>query len=165
LSAIDIILQRRSIRKYKNEEVSAEVREKIIESGRQAPSAANRQPWHFILVTDSKVKEDLSQSRYRAFIKDASFTVVGINLPYDEISEKWGVVDVTIALQNMVLAAEILGVGSCWIGGFYEAKIKEILHIPNEAKVVALVSFGIPAERPAPRPKKELKEILHYNKW
>jgi len=165
LSCIDLILNRRSIRKYKKEQVPESVKAKIIEAGRQAPSAANRQPWHFILIDDPGMKGELGKSRFGAFIKDSSFTIVGVSLPTDEVAKKWGVVDVTIALQNMVLAAEVQGVGSCWIGGFNEDDVKKILGIPQEAKVVALISFGLPDESPAPRSKKQLSEILHQNKW
>ncbi|MBN1683715.1 nitroreductase family protein [Candidatus Bathyarchaeota archaeon] len=165
MSCINLILNRKSIRKYKKEPIPETIRDKIIEAGRQAPSAANRQPWHFILVTDSAVKDELSKSRFSSFIKDASFIIVGVCLPYDQVSKIWGVVDVTIALQNMVLAAEVQGVGSCWIGGFNENEVKALFNIPLEAKVVALISFGFPDEKPSIRQKKELQEILHKNKW
>jgi len=165
LSCIEKILKRRSIRRYKKEPVSEEVRERILEAGRQAPSAGNRQPWHFIVVTDPKLKEKLSTGRFNYFIRDSAFTIVGVVLPYDAVSEKWGVVDVTIAMQNMVLAAEVQGVGSCWIGDFKDEEVKILLGIPEKAKVVALLPMGFPDEQPGPKPKKPLSEIFHYNRW
>ncbi|RLI07801.1 nitroreductase [Candidatus Bathyarchaeota archaeon] len=165
MSCIEKILKRRSIRRYRKEPVPDEVRDRILEAGRQAPSAANRQPWHFIVVTDPELKEKLATGRYNRFIRDSTFTIVGVSLPYDPVSEKWGVIDVTIAMQNMVLAAEVQGVGSCWIGDFKEDEVKELLGIPEEAKVVALLPMGLPDEQPGPKPKKPLSEIVHYNKW
>ena len=78
---------------------------------------------------------------------------------------RWSTVDVSIALQNMVLAAEAQGLGSCWIGDFNKSEIKELLGVPGNLSVVALVAFGYPAEKPAPRTKKNLKEIVHYDKF
>jgi nitroreductase len=165
LSCIDKILNRRSIRRYKKEPVPDEVKAKILEAGRQAPSAANRQPWHFVVCDDQTMKEKLSKGKWCGFIKDSSFTIVGVSLPFDEISRKWGVVDVTIALQNMVLAAEVQGVGSCWIGDFEEDDVKKVLGIPSEANIVALLPFGLPDEKPSSRTKKPLMEIVHSNRW
>ncbi len=164
-SCIEKILNRRSIRKYKKEKVPEDIKNKILEAGRQAPSASNRQPWHFILVEDQATKEKLSKGKWSGFVKDSSFVVIGISLPLDEGGRKWGVVDVTIALQNMVLAAEVQGVGSCWIGDFKEEELKSELGIPEAAKVVALIPFGLPDEKPGPRTKKLLNEILHINRW
>lgn len=165
MSCIEKILKRRSIRHYKRKSIPDEIRDRILEAGRQAPSAANRQPWHFVVVTDAELKGRLATGRYNSFIEESAFTVVGVVLPYDRVSEKWGVVDVTIAMQNMVLAAEVQGVGSCWIGDFKEEEVKRLLGMPEEAKVVALITMGFPDEQPEPKPKKPLSEIVHYNRW
>ncbi len=165
MSCIETILKRRTIRRYKKEPIPQEVQDRILEAGRQAPSASNRQPWHFVVVSDPEMKEKLATGRYNGFIKDSVFTVVGVALPFDATSEKWGVVDVTIALQNMVLAAEVQGVGSCWIGDFREDELRNLLSIPEKAKVVALISFGLPDETPGPKQKKPLNEMIHVEKW
>jgi len=165
MSCIDKILGRRSVRRYRGEPVPDDVMGRILEAGRQAPSAANRQPWHFVVVTDQETKDKLATGRYNGFIRDSAFTVVGVALPYDRVSEKWGVIDVTIAMQNMVLAAEVQDVGSCWVGDFNEEVVKSLLGIPKEAKVVALLPMGIPDEQPGPKTKKPLDEIVHYNNW
>ena len=112
-----MILKRRSIRKYSSEPVPEEVRAKILEAGRQAPSAVNAQPWHFIVIDDPALKEKLaSTGRWRSFVKDCSFVVVGLYKSNNPVTKRWGQVDTVIALQNMVLAAQVQGVGSCWIG-------------------------------------------------
>ena len=165
MSGIDLILKRRSIRKYSSEPVSEEVKAKILEAGRQAPSAANVQPWHFIVVDDPALKERLaSTGRFRSFIKDCSFVVVGIYKSRNPIMKRWGQVDTVIALQNMVLAAQVQGVGSCWIGDL-SGDVKGILGIPGGAEIVAMVSFGIPDEEPGQKSKKDHKKIFHYNRW
>ena len=161
MSLLNVIFNRASVRRYTSEPVSEEVLKNILEAGRRAPSATNAQPWHFIVVTDQKIKEALSKRRWTGFVKDAAFVVIGCG----EKQSRWSRVDVTIALQNMVLAAEAQGLGSCWIGDFSQSELKEILGIPDNLKVIALVSFGYPAEKPAPCDKKSLEEIVHYNRF
>jgi len=161
MSLLDVIFRRRSIRRYKSKPVPDDVLKNILEAGRLAPSGDNAQPWHFIVVADSEIKRELSKGMWRRFIKDSAFIIVGCGEKYD----KWSTVDVTIALENMVLAAEAQNVGSCWIGAFEEEEVKELLGVPDNLKVVALVSFGYPAEKPSPRNKKNLESIVHYNRF
>jgi len=161
MSLLDVIFRRRSIRRYKSKPVPDDVLKNILEAGRLAPSADNIQPWHFIVVTAPEIKRELSRGMWRSFIKDSAFTIVGCG----DKTNKWSTVDVAIALENMVLAAEAQEVGSCWIGAFEEEEIKKLLGIPGNLKVVALVSFGYPAEKPNPRNKKNLETIVHYNRF
>lgn len=161
MSLLDVIFRRRSIRRYKSKPVPDDVLKNILEAGRLAPSADNIQPWHFIVVTAPEIKRELSGGMWRGFIKDSAFTIVGCG----DKTNKWSTVDVAIALENMVLAAEAQEVGSCWIGAFEEEEIKKLLGIPGNLKVVALVSFGYPAEKLNPRNKKNLETIVHYNRF
>jgi nitroreductase len=165
MSLVDVILSRRSIRSYERKKVPKGVLNRILEAGRQAPSASNVQPWHFIVLTDFEVKEKLSHGRWNTFVKDSAFTVVGCAHVGDSYGQKWSTVDTTIALQNMVIAAWALGVGSCWIGDFIEEDVKKLLNIPEDWRVLALISFGYPAEQPGSSWKKPLTEIVSYNKF
>jgi nitroreductase len=81
------------------------------------------------------------------------------------LTGKWAVVDATIAMQNMVIAAWTIGVGSCWIGACNEEKVKEMLKIPDKWKVVALITLGYPAEQPKPRKKKPFEELFSFNSF
>ena len=162
-SLIDVILSRRSVRRYKKKAVSEEVMKNILEAGRLAPLANNRQPWKFIVVTDEKLKMRLSKRRWSWFIRDSAFTVVGCGYCGDEEAKKWSTVDTSIALENMVLAAWSMDVGSCWIGDFDEVEVKSLLGIPEEWKVVSLVSFGYPENVPPAPMKKSLNEVVSYN--
>ncbi len=137
----------------------------LLEAGRQAPSAVNFQPWHFIVVDDPVLKERLaSTGRFRSFVKDCSFVVVGLYRSRNPIALRWAQIDIVIALQSMVLAAQVQGVGSCWIGDL-SGDVKGLLGIPGGAEVVAMVSFGIPDEEPGKKSKKDPKKIFHYNRW
>ena len=143
MSLIDKVLSRRSIRAYTDKSIPTPVLNNILEAGRQAPSAGNGQPWHFIAVTDEEIKQKLSWGRVNWFIKDAPLTIVGCATTD---TGNWSIMDTTIALQNMVIAAWAMGVGSCWLGAFKEGDVKQLLNIPDDWKVVALVTFGYPAE-------------------
>lgn len=164
MSLLDVILSRRSIRRYENKEIPKDVLDKIVEAGRQSPSAANRQPYRFVIVTDSEIKKEL-HGMFSRFLKNAPVVIVGCANPKALSTGKWATVDTTIALESMVLAAWSLGVGSCWIGSFKEQKIKDSLKIPQDWKVVALVTLGYPAETPKPRKKKPTNELFSLNQF
>jgi nitroreductase len=165
LTTIETVLSRRSIRQYEKREIPKEILENILEAGRQAPSAANRQPVHFIVITNEKLKKELAKGRYNRFIKDAPITIIGCANKGPILTRKWSIVDTTIALQNMVIAAWTMGIGSCWIGDFKEKHVKELLKIPNMWKIVALITFGYPAEHPDSRTKKPMTEIVSFNNF
>ena len=165
LSLVDVILSRRSIRKYLDKPIPEDVTNQILEAGRQAPSAGNRQPWRFIVITDQRIKEALSHGKYNTFLKEAPVAIVACGYTGTEQSRKWSTVDTSIAVENMVLAAWSLGVGSCWIGDFVESEVKKLLGIPDDYGVVTLLSLGYPAETKAARPRKSLGEIISYDRW
>jgi nitroreductase len=163
MSVLDLILNRRSIRRYEAKDLPEDVMKKILEAGRQAPSAVNKQPIHFIIVKDHELAKKFSNLPFNGFIKDAPAVVVGCADIKSLFTGKWAVVDATIAMQNMVIAAWALGVGSCWIGAFDENKVKESLKVPDKWKVVALLTLGYPAEQPKPGKKKSIEELFSFN--
>lgn len=165
VSLVDIVLSRRSIRHYEKREIPKDVLDKILEAGRQAPSAANRQPFRLIVLTDSEIKKELSKGLWNRFIKDSQITIVGCANISDTLTGKWAVVDTSIALQSMVIAAWAMGVGSCWVGDFKEETVKKLLGIPDKWKIVALVTLGYPDEQPHPRRKKPFEELASFNKF
>ena len=165
LSLVDVILNRRSIRSYEDKEIPQEILRQVLEAGRQAPSAANRQPIRFVVVTDSEAKIEFSKSMFGKHIKNAPVVIVGCADEKSILTGRWAVVDATIALQNMVIAAWALGIGSCWIGSFSEEKVKELLKIPDKWRVVALLTLGYPAEQPKAKNRKPFEELFSFNKF
>lgn len=165
MSLSDIVLSRRSIRRYEKREIPKDVLDAILEAGRQAPSAANRQPYHFVVITDNAIKKALSKGMFNRFIQDSPVIIIGCANIGDILTGKWAVIDTSIAMQNMVISAWAKDVGSCWIGDFKEDDVKQLLKIPNKWKVVAILSFGYPAENPQPRKKKSLDELVSYDKF
>jgi len=164
MSLVDLVLSRRSIRRYEQKDIPKDVLDRVLEAGRQAPSAMNRQPWHFVVLMDYGIKKKLSGGLFNRHIKDSAFTLVGC-ASTGIIDRKWSTVSTSIALQNMVIAAWAMGVGSCWIGDFKEEQVKQLLNIPDKWKVVALVSFGYPAEKPKAKRRKPLEKIVGFNKF
>ncbi len=164
MDVFEAIRVRRSIRKYLPEPIPHEKLELIFEAARCAPSAANRQPWNFIVVQDAEGKKALAgAANKQTFLSDAAAIVAAVSDP--EVSAKWHEKDTMIALEHMTLAATALGYGTCWIGAFDEEAVKRLLNIPEKMRVVALLPIGIPKETPAPRPRKGLSEIIFKEKW
>ena len=162
MSVFDTIKDRRSIRTYKDEAIPKDKLDKLMDAARLAPSAGNRQIWKFIVVENEQIKNQLvTACNNQAFVGTASLVIAGIG----DSDQKWHQVDLAIALEHIVLGAVELGLGSCWIGAFNEEEVKRILKIPQDKKVVALLTVGIPAESPAARPRKAQEEIVAFNEY
>ena len=160
LDTIAAILQRRSIRTYRPDPVPEEDLRTILECGRQAPSAGNRQPWEFIVVREPQRRRQVAEAcKGQTWGADAAVIICGIGLP--EKSEKWWPVDTAIAMQNMILAAAALGYGTCWVGAFDEDQVKAALGIPDSVRVVALTPLGVPDVSPDARPRKDWPDVFH----
>jgi nitroreductase len=165
MEPIDTLLTRRTIRKYTDTPIPQHKIDKILEAGRQSPSAVNRQPWHFILITDQKIKDKLGSGLFNRHIRQSAFTIAGTYTTNDPVSKRWGLIDTTIALQTMAIAAHLQGIGTCWIGDYNEPKLRDTLNIPENTQIAALITFGNPHHTPKPKKKKPLNTILHTNTW
>jgi len=141
-----------------------------LEAGRLAPSADNRQPWRFVVVTNDKIKEKLRAAYDEEWFVSAPVIIVGCAVPKEawvrmDGQEYW-MVDVAIAMQNMILTATELGLGTCWIADFDEEAARKPLKLPLGVRVVAMTPLGYPAEQKRPvGNRKPLSEIVHYNNW
>lgn len=178
MDVFEAIRTRRSIRVYEDKPVEEEKLKRVLEAARLAPSAGNRQPWRFIVINDRKVIEELKMIKekmmpparrpYRGPLATAPIVIVGCAIPSESFpgTDFWKI-DVSIALQNLVLAAWELGLGTCWIGVFHdENDVKKVLGIPDDVRVVAMVTLGYPAEKKDPvTDRKPLEEIVKYNHW
>jgi nitroreductase len=176
----DVINTRRSIRNYSDQPIEENKLEIILESARWAPSWANKQCWNFIVVRDKKKIDALSKTALvNKWLKKAPVLVIACadpNLSGSRNGMDYFLVDVAIAMEHLILAAADQGLGSCWIGAFDEDKIKNILSIPDDIKVVALTPIGHPTEKENFREKvsrsvlnatkrKPLNEIVRYENW
>jgi nitroreductase len=166
---LEVIKARGSIRSYKDKPIPKQAFLNILEAARMAQSAANRQPWEFIVVTDPAIKKKLVQAAgHQSFVGEAAAVLVC--LANSEESASVGsfegfLIDLAIAIENMVLTAWDLGIGSCWIGAYSEQRVKELLDVPRDLRVMSLLALGYPDERPGPKYRKDLDEIVHYQKY
>jgi len=149
LNVCGAIRKRSSVRAFLDKPVDEDVLLSILEAGRLAPSAKNRQEWRFIIVKYSETRKRLVEAaKGQSFVGEAPIVLVacavddGYVMTCGQLSYP---IDVAIALDHISLAAVELGLGTCWIGAFYEDKIKEILGIPNGIRVVDLMPIGYPA--------------------
>ncbi|UCC41665.1 MAG: nitroreductase family protein [Candidatus Aminicenantes bacterium] len=171
MKVLEVIQKRRSIRKYKEDPIPEDVLQRVLEAARLAPSGKNLQPWKFVIVRDKELKNRLVHaSAGQFFIAEAPIIVVACGFP-DECYSKMGrymkswPVDVTIALEHLILQAHEDGLGTCWVGSFEEEAVKSILNVPESVKVLALTPLGYPDEDPPFRGRKSLDEIFSYDKY
>lgn len=163
MDVFEAIKIRRSVRSYQNRPVEKEKIDMILEAARLAPSAKNRQEWRFIVVTDEEKRKRLIDAcKGQRFVGEAPVVIVGLA---DPSVSRWYEVDVGIAMEHMVLEAIELGLGSCWIGAFYPEKVKDLLNIPKDKEVVALLTLGYPRDSGDRTTRKSLEEIVCYNEY
>ena len=170
METFETMQKRRSIRKYGKKLVETEKINKVLEAARLGPSAANRQPCHFIVVTEDAAKASLKEAYGADWFLEAPVIIVGCVDPKVAWSKIFGgeywKVDAAIAMQNLILAATELGLGTCWIAAFKEAAAKKALNIPRRIRVVAMTPLGYPEEEKGPTTdRRPLTEMVHYNKW
>lgn len=164
MDAIRAIMQRRSIRKYERESIADDDLETILEAGRQAPSGGNSQPWHFVVVRGEELKQRLAQAcSGQIWMADAGAIIAGLGKPSG--GGAGSSLHVAIAMENMIIAAAALGYGTCWIGDFKEAQVREVLGIPDDVPIVALTPVGRPAEKPDPRPCMPMAEFASGERY
>lgn len=167
----DVIKKRRSIRKFKPDPIPQPVLKRVLEVGRIAPSDKNIQPWRFIVISDEGIKRALAKAcNCQWFIAQAPVVICGAALTESAYARIGGymssyIVDLTIALDHMILAATNEGLGTCWVGAFTESKVKKILALPEGVRVIAFVPIGYPAERPPMPVRKRFSKIVSYNKF
>ncbi|MEM2142292.1 MAG: nitroreductase family protein [Candidatus Thorarchaeota archaeon] len=146
MDVMEAILGRRSIRKYKSSPVEKEKVDKILEAARWAPSASNLQPWHFIVVRDESTRSQMAKAHpHGRFMSESPVVIVVLGDPSRH--PKYHLCDPHNAVQNMLLAAYSMGLGTCWIGvrdSDVEPRIREILGIPDTLRVICCVSVGYP---------------------
>ena len=159
MDTLQTIFARRSVRRYKTDPIPNDELKQILEAGRQAPSAANRQSWHFVVVRSQEQKERVAQAcNGQMWMADADSIIVAAGLP--AVSSKWYPVDVSISMQNMVMAAYSLGYGTCWIGAFDPEQVRAVCELPDDMPVVACTPLGVTDVSPAARSRKDWDEVF-----
>jgi nitroreductase len=169
VDVLEAVRGRRSIRTFKNNDVSPEIVEKLIDAATWAPSAGNIQSWELIIVRKPEIKRRLAEAALdQTFIEEAPVIIV-VCANENRSSQGYGIrgktlfciQDTAAAIQNLLLVAYSLGLGACWVGAFREEKAREILKIPQGVRPVAIIPLGYPAETPLLRSRRPISQIVH----
>jgi len=164
---IEPILKRRSIRSYTSEPITDEEVKTLLEAGMAAPSASNKKPWHFIVVTDREKLDKISN--YGTHWQMLLEAPLGIVVCGDRsISEMYWVQDCAAATENILLAVTMMGLGAVWLGCHPRQErvtpTKEALGIPDGIEPLAVIAIGHPAEEKEPRTQYDEANV-HRNGW
>lgn len=166
---INWILQRRSIRKYTDKKIPEKEIQSILKAAMYAPSAMNKQPWHFVVVDDKSLFAKFMEFHAHAsFLAYASHAILVCGDKVQQHDDGFWLLDCGAATQNLLLAAHSLGIGSCWIGIHpreqRKQQTRELFSLPDHVEPFALVSLGYPmADRPLP--VRYQQDKIHYNHW
>lgn len=169
MDIIKEIKDRVSVRKFKNQKIDRTVIERILEAGRSAPSAKNRQPWRFIVIDDDKLKAKIEKAAYgQEYVGDAGAVIVACstNIEYEMPNGQNSYpIDISFAVSFMMIQAEHEGLGSCVVTTYDERELKSILTVPYSMRVVMLLLVGAAEDKYSERDRKSLNQVSAYNHW
>lgn len=176
----ELVRERRSVRQYADRPVAKEDILKCIEAARLAPSACNSQPWHFIVIDEPELRKRVAERIFSGvysmnkFAKDAPVIVAVVSEKEKFLASFGGqvrntsycLVDIGIACEHLILQAQELGIGSCWIGWFDEKALKEEMKIPRTKKIDIVIVLGYSGDdRIVPKTRKALAEVSSFNAY
>jgi len=169
MAILDEILKRRSMRSFKPLSVSKEKLERVLEAGRLAPSAKNRQEWRFVAIQKKALREKIKEAAYGDDKVGQAPVIIAIcttNIEYVMPNGQLAYpVDLAFAAAFMSLQAVKEGLGTCCLTTFDEQKVKELITVPYAMRIVLLLLLGHPAEVPEPRPRKPFKSVVSFDHW
>ena len=183
MELFEAIKNRRSIRHYKPDPVSDKDLEIVLEAARQAPSWKNCQCWRFIVIQNQTDRDALADclpptNGATNAVRQAPVTIIACaeigtsgygkdepGKPETDKGDYWYMYDVALAMENIVLAAHSLGLGTVHVGLFDAKKVAAAMNVPEGYCVVALTPLGYPERQPNPRPRKELSEVVFYGQF
>ncbi len=169
MDVLQALATRRSVRHYSEKPVEEEKLELVLEAARLSPSASNQQNWKFIVVRDPQTRQDVVDAcPGQTFVGEAPVILVCCGTDPQAVmlcGQHRYTVDLSIATAYMILQAHELGLGTCWLGRFDEAKVKAALGIPESVRVVSVTPLGYPAETPPAKPRKRIEDIVCYDRY
>jgi nitroreductase len=169
MDTFEAILTRRSVRKYKDKPVTEDTVRQLLQAAMSAPSAANEQPWHFVVVKERKTLDQVPTFHpHSHMLKQAALAILVCEDPSLEVYAGRGQLDCSAATENILLAAHAMGLGAVWVGIYPVEermnKIRQLLGIPAGVNPIALVSIGYPDEKPSVADRFK-PERVHYERW
>ena len=166
----ELIEKRYSVRAYKPDPVEDEKLERVLEAARLAPTAANLQPFQLIVIHTAGREAELMRIYGRNWFVEAPLVICACGIPSrgwvrQSDGKSYTDVDVSIVMDHLVLAAADLGLGTCWIGAFDPDAAREVLGLPDGVEPIAFTPLGYPADRPRPKKRKPLSDLVRYERW
>lgn len=157
------IKSRRSVRAYQDKEIPDETLAQILEAARLAPSARNLQGYKFVVIKDKEKIEKIAEINKAPFVAQAPVVLLCVS---SGLQNKYHLIDLAIAVDHITLAAWVLGIGSCWVGGIGASEeLSKIIDAPKDTVPAVILPLGFPADREIPKRRKEIGEIVSYEKY
>lgn len=169
---IEVILNRKSVRKYTESSIEKDKIELILRAGMAAPSACNVQPWDFVVVDDEKVLKELGENNpYAKMLLNCKLAIVvcgNLEKTMEGEGQQFWIQDCSAATQNILLAAESLGIGAVWTAVYPSEdrmkSVSQILSLPNNIIPLNVIPMGYPSENQNPKDK-YIENNIHLNRW
>jgi nitroreductase len=168
MDAMDCIMGRASVRRFKSDDIPEPVLDQLLEAAAAAPSSGNLQDWEFVVVKNQNTRMNLSEASLgqRQVAKAPVVVVICSNLKkikrYGSRGESlYTIQNTAVAAQNLMLAAWANSIGSCWVGAFDERKVKDLLVLPEHVRPVAIIPMGYPDEKPEKPRRWPVKDFVH----
>ena len=165
----ELIKKRYSVRSYRPDPVEDDKLEQVLEAARLAPTAANRQPFQFLVIHTAGREEELGRIYSQPWFVQAPIVICACGIPeqawVSRDSKSYCDVDVSIAMDHLILAATDLGLGTCWIGAFDPTAVREALGLPEDVEPITFTPLGYPNDEPRPKKRKPLAELIRYERW
>lgn len=165
----ELVQQRYSVRAYQSRPVEEEALQQVLEAARQAPTAANKQPFQLIVIHTAGREAELQRIYGSKWFTQAPLLLCICALPDQgwvrRDGQNYCTVDAAIAMDHLILAATELGLGTCWIAAFDPQAAREVLGLPAEVEPVAFTPLGYPADQPRPKTRKPLSELVRTERW
>jgi nitroreductase len=169
VEVLDVIRNRRSVRAYLPQAVEEDKLMRVLEAGRLAPSASNRQEWRYVVVREESARQELMKIAFNQhFVGEAPIVIAACadtNNHMMACGQLCYPIDVAISIDHMTLQAAAEGLGTCWIGKFDEKGVKQLLGIPDAIRVVELVTLGYPAPATVIKKRLPIEQIVKFEKW
>ena len=165
----ELIEKRYSVRAYRPDPVEDGKLQQVLEAARLAPTAANQQPFQLIVIHTAGREAELKRIYNRDWFGQAPLVICACGIPAQgwvrRDGKNYSDVDVAIAMDHLVLAATNAGLGTCWVAAFDPDAAREVLGLPEGVEPIAFTPLGYPADRPKPKKRKALSELVRYDNW
>jgi nitroreductase len=164
-----LITERYSVRAYKPDPVEDDKLQQVLDAARLAPTAANRQPFQLIVIHTAGRKEELGRIYGQDWFVQPPLVIGICAVPgrawARQDGKNYADVDATIVMDYLILAATDVGLGACWVGAFDPDAARQVLGLPDDAEPLAFTPLGYPADRPRPKKRRPLTELVRYERW